>query len=148
MIYLFFTLFILYTIACCMDGPDLKPIWKKWLGKKLYNKAKYFWPALTYQFAPIEPPKIEYYHTDYKPIKIRCSNKISEMELYEQKINGFNLSDEDPKNYCINRAKERCIESLMYNVKNSGLIDTQVIEDPYSASINVMSEIKILSKSI
>ena len=148
MIYLIFILFILYTIACCMDGPDLKPIWKTWLGKKLYHKAKYFWPELTYMFAPIEPPRIEYYHTDYKPIKLKCSNKISEMELYEQQIYGFNLNDEDPKNYCINRAKERCIDSLMYNVKNSGLIDIQVSEDPYNASIDVTAEIKILGKSI
>lgn len=129
-----------------MDGPDLKPIWKKWLGKKLYHKAEYFWPELKYIFVPNEPLKIEHYHTDYKPIKIRCSNKIFEMELYDQKMYG--ISSEDPKNYCINRAKERCIESLMYNIKNSGLIDTQVIKDPYNASINVISEIKILGKSI
>jgi hypothetical protein len=129
-----------------MDGPDLKPLWKTWLGKKLYHKAKYFWPELTYIFAPIEPPKVEYYRTDYEPIKLQCRISISEMELYEQKMYGFNLSDEDPKNYCINRAKERCIESLMYNVKNSGLIDTQVIEDPYSASINVIAEIKLMKQ--
>lgn len=30
-----FTLFILYTIACIMDGQDVKPLWKKWLGCKL-----------------------------------------------------------------------------------------------------------------
>ena len=36
----------------------------------------------------------------------------------------------------------------MYNVKNSGLIDTQVIEDPYSASINVIAEIKIMKQQI
>ena len=148
MIYLIFTLFILYTTGCCLDGPDLKPIWKTWLGKKLYHKAKYFWPELTYMFAPIEPPKVEYYRTNYEPIKIQCRNSISEMELYEQKMYGFNLSDEDPKNYCIKRAKERCIESLMYNVKNSGLIDTQVIEDPYSASINVIAEIKLMKRQI
>jgi len=148
MIYLFFTLFILYTIACCMDGPDLKPIWKTWLGKKLYHKAKYFWPELTHIFAPIEPPKVEYYHTDYKPISIKCQSRISKMELFEQKMYGFNLTDEDPKTYCINRAKERCIESLMYNVKNSGLIDIQVSENPYNANIDVTAEIKILGKSI
>ncbi len=145
MIYLFFTLFILYTIACCMDGPDLKPLWKTWLGKKLYHKAKYFWPELTYIFAPIEPPKIEYYHTDYKPIKIRCYNRISEMELYDQQMYG--ISFEDPKKYCINRAKERCIESLMHDVKNSGLIDIQVSEDPYNASIDVLAEIKLMKQA-
>lgn len=30
-----FSLFILYTIACIMDGQDVKPLWKKWLGSKL-----------------------------------------------------------------------------------------------------------------
>lgn len=144
MIYLIFILFVLYTIACCMDGPDLKPIWKKWLGKKLYHKAKYFWPEFTYMFAPIDPPRIEYYHTDYKPISIKCQSRISEMELFKQKMYGFNLTDENPKNYYINRVKERCIESLIHNVKNSGLIDIQVSEDPYNASINVMTELKVL----
>ena len=144
MIYLFFILFILYTTGCCLDGPDLKPIWKTWLGKKLYHKAKYFWPELKYIFVQNEPPKIEHYRTDYKPIKLQCRERISEMELYEQRMYGFNLSDEYPKNYCINRAKERCIESLIYNIKNSNLIDIQVIEDSYNASINVIAEIKIM----
>ena len=145
MIYLFFTLFILYTIACCMDGPDLKPLWKTWLGKKLYHKAKYFWPELTYIFAPTEPPKVEYYHTDYKPIKLKCYNRISEIDLLDQQMYGISL--ENPKNYCINRAKERCIDSLISNLKHSGLIDIQVSEDPYNASIDVAAELKILGKS-
>ncbi len=144
MIYLIFILFILYTIACCMDGPDLKPLWKTWLGKKLYDKAKYFWPELTYIFMPTEPPKVEYYKTTYEPVKLQCRNRISEIELYEQKMYG--ISSEDPKTYCINRAKENCIESLMYNIKNSGLIDTQVIEDPLRASINVIAEIKLMKQ--
>lgn len=32
-------MFIIYTIACCMDGPDLKPKWKYWLGSKLAEYA-------------------------------------------------------------------------------------------------------------
>ena len=39
-----FTLFVLYTIACCMDGPDLKPLWKRWLGMKLEAKANSLHP--------------------------------------------------------------------------------------------------------
>lgn len=35
MIIAIFSLFILYTIACIMDGQDVKPLWKKWLGCKL-----------------------------------------------------------------------------------------------------------------
>lgn len=146
MIYVFFTLVILYTIASCLDGPDLKPLWKTWLGKKLYEKAKYFWPELTYIFIPNEPPKIEYYRTDYEPIKIQCRNRISEMEIYEQKMYG--ISYEDPKEYCIKRASERCIDSVIYNLKNSDLINIDVIEDPYNASINVKAELKVLKHKI
>lgn len=30
-------------IACIMDGPDVKPLWKKWLGTKLANVANYYY---------------------------------------------------------------------------------------------------------
>ena len=146
MIYLIFILFILYTIACCMDGPDLKPLWKKWLGEKLYHKAKHFWPELTYIFMPNEPPKIEYYHTDYKPIKLRCYNRISELDLINQAM--YDLSYKNTETYCITQAKEKCIDSLISNLKHSGLIDIQVSKDPYNASIDVTAELKILGKSI
>ena len=39
-----FSLFILYTIACIMDGQDVKPLWKKWLGSKLIIMANRLWP--------------------------------------------------------------------------------------------------------
>ena len=39
-----FILFVLYTIACCMDGPDLKPLWKRWLGVKLEGYANQLKP--------------------------------------------------------------------------------------------------------
>lgn len=32
----------LYLIACVMDGPDVKPLWKKWMGFKFYGFAKYY----------------------------------------------------------------------------------------------------------
>jgi hypothetical protein len=36
----------------------------------------------------------------------------------------------------------------MYNVKNSGLIDIQVSEDPYNTSINVLAELKVLKNTL
>ena len=36
---IYITLGILYTIACVMDGPDIKPLWKRWLGSKLEAQA-------------------------------------------------------------------------------------------------------------
>ena len=54
MLYLIFTLFIFYTVCCCLDGSDLKPKWQKWLGNKLHNfgdnyvkQPKYNLPSTT-----------------------------------------------------------------------------------------------------
>lgn len=33
-----------YLIACVMDGQDVKPLWKKWLGVKLADVANYYDP--------------------------------------------------------------------------------------------------------
>lgn len=39
-----FVLFVLYTLACIADGPDVKPLWKKWLGGKLERMANKYYP--------------------------------------------------------------------------------------------------------
>ena len=39
MIITIFILFVLYTLACIADGPDVKPLWKRWLGRKLEGFA-------------------------------------------------------------------------------------------------------------
>lgn len=44
MVILIFTLFVLYTIACCLDGPDLKPRWKRSLGLQLRDMANNLHP--------------------------------------------------------------------------------------------------------
>lgn len=36
---IYITLGVLYTIACVLDGQDVKPLWKRWLGSKLENYA-------------------------------------------------------------------------------------------------------------
>ena len=36
---IYITLGVLYTIACVMDGQDVKPLWKRWLGSKLESYA-------------------------------------------------------------------------------------------------------------
>lgn len=39
MVILIFVFFVLYTLACIADGPDVKPLWKRWLGLKLERWA-------------------------------------------------------------------------------------------------------------
>ena len=40
MIALIFVLFVMYTLACIADGPDVKPLWKQWLGVKLLKLSR------------------------------------------------------------------------------------------------------------
>jgi len=42
MIVTIFILFLLYMTACIMDGPDVKPLWRRWLGGKLERWADKF----------------------------------------------------------------------------------------------------------
>lgn len=42
-------LFILYTLACVADGPDVKPKWKEWLGKRLKVMSNALYPI---QYGP------------------------------------------------------------------------------------------------
>lgn len=58
---------VIYTIACCMDGPDLKPKWKHWLGVKLEGYADSLKPidycvhekCKYYELATINLPQYE-----------------------------------------------------------------------------------------
>lgn len=44
MVILIFVFFVLYTLACIADGPDVKPLWKRWLGLKLAQWADSLMP--------------------------------------------------------------------------------------------------------
>ena len=137
MIYAIFILFLVYTACCCLDGHDLKPIWKKWLGRKLYNKAVGFYPEIKDIFAPIEPPKIEYYN--FEPIRLKCNIGINEMQF-------IHLND-DARKIVMENAKRKCILNLTQKIINSNLIDFKFIQNPYNRTISVESELKILKKN-
>lgn len=146
MIYLFFTLFVAYTVACCLDGPDLKPLWKKWLGNKLYDKAKKFYPQVGNLL--LEPPRIEYYETHYDPIKISCHMNIQEIDLLRQSHYWHNDNCKDIKDICIESAVEKVKEDILRRVNNSNFIDIKVDENPYNRNINIIGELKILQNRL
>lgn len=56
MMIVIFVLFVLYTLACIADGPDVKPVWKKWLGKRLEKMANRYYPI---QYVQCSMPEID-----------------------------------------------------------------------------------------
>lgn len=132
-----FTLFVLYTVACCMDGPDLKPKWKKWLGGKLERLANYYYPInyvckIRYKtrwktreslFTPTEAPDIVTF--DAKKIEKRII--LGGFELFEarrndemMRIRGIPMWQAPgilSEGEIVNRAKKECIYGILDNVK-------------------------------
>lgn len=111
----FMTTVVLYTVASCMDGPDLKPRWKKWLGMKLegyanelkpidyclrdrckfYNKATYDLPMYIKQYEKLihNIAKMNalnsspcVFISNYDVKKIEKAFRLSENELFEARM--------------------------------------------------------------
>ena len=132
-----FVLFILYTIACCMDGPDLKPRWKRWLGGRLERLANYYYPInyvckIRYKTrwktkeVPVFTPPIEVVTYDIK--------KIEECYLLQESDLSLAYAHEElakkrdvplwmiPRKLTIDGmvedARERCVMSVIEAAKN------------------------------
>jgi len=142
MIYLIFSLFILYTILCCLDGPDLKPKWQNWLGHKLHKYADNY-----VSYAPVETfslPKYEIpiYETRYVPLKIQSYARVS--EIAEMELYGY-LKEKDRY---LELVKKNCIEGLLDQIREhqDELINIEEIRNPYDETIDIRAEIQVCTK--
>lgn len=73
-----------------MDGQDIKPLWKKWAGRKLEKAANYFYPikyVTKTKYVPLPPPTpMEYYDYDitrYDSKKIESIAYINECNIMD-----------------------------------------------------------------
>lgn len=132
-----FTLFVLYTVACCMDGPDLKPKWKKWLGGKLERLANYYYPInyvckiryktrwKTREIPCIPTEALDLVTFDAK--KIEQCIILGESELYEARMNDemmrirgipmWQVPGILSEGEIVDRAKKKCVYEILDNVK-------------------------------
>lgn len=135
MIYVVFSLFIVYTIICCLDGPDLKPKWKTWLGNKLHDLGNKY--VLLASYIPPEIIHYDLYETRYKPLKLKSYLKLSELDIYY-------LGEERS----IQVIKERCINGLCNKIKNNSdkLINIEIDNDYYTGGKYGCAEIQICIK--
>lgn len=120
-IYNIFILFILYTLACIADGPDVKPILKVKIGTYLHRKADKFYHAhyckpdhCIFVYKSIQSAKQEAMAdiaiTNYDTELIRHTVKLDEQQLYMLKNNlsSINLIDE---------VKNICSSAILYDIK-------------------------------
>ena len=139
MIYLIFSLFILYTVLCCLDGPDLKPKWKNKLGYKLHSYADKYVSYTPVEAFSLPTYEIPIYETRYVPLKIQSYTRVSEMELY-----GY-LKEKDRY---LELVKKKCIEGLLDQIRKhqDDLIKIEEIRNPYDRTIDIKGEIQVCTK--
>lgn len=122
-------LFILYTLACIADGQDVKPLWKRWLGRKLEKMADslhpidYCIPSVCKHRLRSRIPDI--HPTTFDSARIEKNVMISEYQLAQAAIRAnfgepfpeyeYTKLIEDGKRVCI-REIEKVIEE--YNLVN------------------------------
>lgn len=116
-----FTLFILYTLACIADGPDVKPILKVKIGSYLHRKADKFYHAhyckpddCIFVYRSIQSAKQEAMAdieiTNYDTELIRHTVKLDEEQVYmlRNNLSSINLIDE---------AKHICSNAILHAIK-------------------------------
>lgn len=129
----FITTVALYTIASCMDGPDLKPRWKKWLGGKFERMANKYYPInyvceIRYKTrwktreVPAYMPPIDVINYDVK--KIEKTFLLNENELFEARMQeewarqgGRMMVPFLTVDGIVARCKESCVKSVLDAVK-------------------------------
>ena len=139
-----FTLFVLYTLACVMDGQDVKPKWKNWLGGKLESMAndlkpiKYCLPHS--QLCPkcISPfEQAAYQRCEVEMQMLKSCLMLGEQELYEARMHEHLAEISGGMSFLppyltvsgmVDDAKRRCIASILKTIEEQGLIDVQVVD--------------------
>lgn len=147
-----FVLFVLYTLGCIADGPDVKPKWKKWLGGKLERVADSLYPI---QYVQRPLPEID------NPF-MRQSMQISPAKLLESDIVFKTYDFMIPDHIGISVGREGLIErnvrfsKLLKNGINNilmefgrtayhqGLIKLSLMFDGYRESIDLHGEMRVV----
>ena len=126
---------ILYTIACVMDGQDVKPLWNRWAGKKLEKAANYFSPIkyvteTKYVPMPLPTPfeRCNYDHLTFDAVKVQSQAMISEGD-FMMALRHMPYQKKDIANILIKDNKSKCNNEEIKNIFNLSisLFDSNII---------------------
>lgn len=126
MFYIFIILTIIYTICSCLDGPDLKPKWKHWLGEYMHNTANnysYWDNNINFCLPELSLPK-------YEPAYLKAVQTISE---YDLRFIGYEKM--------VDYAKQNCIREITHTLLNNELIVFEEVKNPMNGTINIIAKL-------
>ena len=133
---IYITLGVLYTVACVMDGQDVKPLWKRWLGKKLESYAN--------KLKPIDycnKRECTFFQQEFYPTRlIAVEHKIGEDELMQAmrdeqfaKHSRYPLPKSRTVDGLVEQEKRRIISSLLTAAES--YISIEVHKEQYFPTI-------------
>lgn len=132
---------IVYMMASIMDGQDIKPLWKKWLGKRLEKAANRFFPIeyvidTKYIHVPSPSPfeRCSYDHMTFDAQKIESNYLITEQELFELYMR-MPFGNKDVVERIITERKKACIRAIFDKV--SDYVSYEVDRESHRPSIIV-----------
>lgn len=142
-----FVLFVLYTLACIADGPDVKPKWKKWLGKKLEKMANRCYPIQYHPMPEIDNPFVR------QTIQITpAETKLIKSNVMFQVFPDIMLGKMDSRIFSENQVKfSHCIkegiDNILYNIGKEafriGLVKFELMADRHESAI-LFGEMKVV----
>lgn len=124
---IYIVLGVLYMVACIMDGQDVKPLWKKALGKRLEKVSNYFYPieyVTRTEYLPSQPIYIK--EATFDAVKVESRIMIGEGEVYEARKqeemarqHGYPhlVSRWKTVPFMVEEAKKRCLQELFEQAK-------------------------------
>ena len=130
MIYIIVTLFAVYTVCSCLDGPDLKPIWKEWIGTRMHIHAENLIPG------PHMLPPDAVIKRGYEPMLVQSRFAFpsrSELVFGKDEMIGY--------------AKEKCLDGIMHEIRENGFVEYEIAESHNIPEITVIGRLLITKMS-
>lgn len=122
LLYVVLILFVVYTICCCLDGADVKPKLKRYVGNKLYTYVV--------QLYPMPIPKLNVINIDGKPIRL-----VSRVEIPIEMMVFLG------KERAIDFAKKSCLNGMLGEIEKNKVLQFNVYDNPHTLATVVESEL-------
>lgn len=132
-------LFIIYTICVCLDGPDLKPKWKHWLGSRLYRHAVSLNSSIE---VPSLMKPIPVFVEHRRPTIIHAAKIVDNYEIFAyERMHG--ISYNEAANTVINYIKKQMMIDLAYKMLDTNYIRWETIPDLSREQIRIIATVMI-----
>lgn len=119
-----------------MDGQDIKPLWKKWVGNKLEKAANYFFPIkyvtetkVVKEYVPLPSPtpweRSDYDHVTFDAVKVASQAMITEGDLL-MAYRHMPYQKSDFMNMVINENKSECFNAIFRKIAAENVVNFEI----------------------